>query len=103
MLGKECEKQLASLLEAAQCDGPAINPQQLGVATTPAVHGVRLASGEFVAAAKDFVEELKARGCSAADMEAGVCHLQSYLAWSCTALWPLSYALFGISPQLIHR
>ncbi len=65
-----CARELADVLDPhLRLEG--VDLEALNVAVRPKALGVRLASGEFVAAAREFVSVLAARGCSAVDMEAG--------------------------------
>lgn len=65
-----CTRELAAVLEPFLHDGT-FNPEEFGVAMRPEIRGACLASGEFVAAARGFVDALADRGCNVVDMEAG--------------------------------
>lgn len=66
----ECSVEMEGLLEPHLRDAN-FQSATLDVSRQPDLFGVCLASGELLAAAGEFVAELKDRGCSAADMEAG--------------------------------
>jgi nucleoside phosphorylase len=65
-----CARELAETLKELPSAGH-FAIEHLGIGSRPQIHVVRLASGEFVAAAREFVELLVNRGCSAVDMESG--------------------------------
>jgi nucleoside phosphorylase len=65
-----CAAEMMERFKLLQKKGPA-SPEQFGISATPQLLSVRLASGDLLAAATEFVSTLKSRGCSAADMEAG--------------------------------
>ncbi|TMQ05824.1 MAG: 5'-methylthioadenosine/S-adenosylhomocysteine nucleosidase [Deltaproteobacteria bacterium] len=67
---KSCAAEMDIMLAPYRGDAGFDNTAS-GISLQPELFGVRLASGEPLAAAGEFVSALKARGCCAADMEAG--------------------------------
>ncbi|MGY2908232.1 phosphorylase family protein [Bradyrhizobium sp. URHC0002] len=66
----DCEAELKATLEKPPF-GDTLDPNKFKIALRPTAHSVRLATGEFLAASREFGDALVDRGCSAADMEAG--------------------------------
>lgn len=63
-----CESEMRDAI-SLRAGSSAADIDQMSVGMRPEVREVRLASGELLSAATDFVEMLMARGCMAADME----------------------------------